>query len=978
MALKLTNYTQLMQHRIRKVLLICSSYDSFTLEEDGMLESQINSEYLELNLSDPPEFLRAHSATEARDILDSSLEIDLIITMLNIGEIDPFSFALEVKSSGQETPIVLLSHFSREISLRLDNCDMSGLDYVFCWLGNADLILAIIKLVEDKMNAENDIAGVGVQSILLVEDSIRFYSTYLPQIYKLVLNQSQEFLIEALNEQQKMLRRRARPKILFARTYDEAMNYYTRYRENILGVISDITFKIHGYEEDEVDAGIYLTEHIKKENNIIPIILQSSRLEMREKAHEMGVGFIHKYSKTLLMDLSTFIRKEFFFGALVFRDLEQEGVKYRVRTLADLQKSICDLDIDTLTYYSEQNHISKWLFARGLFSLARELRDINITQFNTPKEFRKSLVQTIKEYRNMLGQGVIAQFDAQSYNNYIWLSRMGSGSMGGKGRGLAFINKILEDNELYHKFENVRISIPRTVVIATDYFDEFITSNGLQYVINSDSEDVDILSEFVGSRLPEKLVEELKAYIRTIRYPIAVRSSSKLEDSYFQPFAGIYSTYMIPLTENEDQMLRILGKAIKSVYASVFFAASRSYLLATSNVISEEKMAIILQEICGTEDNGVFFPTISGVARSINYYPIENEKAEDGIANIAFGLGKMVVDGGQSLRFSPKHSKKIIQLSTTAMALSETQREFYALNLGAERFKTSVNDSINLDKIEINKALNMRNLRYVASTWDRDNDRISDSFMAKGRKLITFSNILKYDSFPLASILTSLLEIGRNEMKTEVELEFAVNMDTKRGENMIFNFLQIRPIVQQDEKNSLDWSKIETSEAIVYANSALGLGKIDNVHDIIYIKEDTFKSSLTEKIATEIEQHNRKLSAQGVYYVLIGPGRWGSSDPWLGVPVRWASISNARVIIESGLKDFRVDPSQGTHFFQNMTSLGVGYMTLNPHIGDGVYQIDKLNEIEAIYEGEYIRHIRLESPLNIFIDGKENKGVVTF
>lgn len=976
MALKITNYNDLMQKHIRKVLLICSSYDSFTLEEDGQLESQITSEYLELNLSQPPEFIRVNTAAEAQIVLKEDQSIDLIITMLNIGEIDPFSFALSVKAERHDIPIVLLSHFTREITIRLEKEDLSGVDYVFCWLGNADLILAIIKLIEDKMNALSDIAGVGVQAILLVEDSIRFYSTYLPLIYRLVLQQSQEFITEALNEQQQMLRRRARPKILFARTYEEAIDYYDKYSNNILGVISDVTFKMKETDLQEVDAGIELVQNIREHNPLMPIVLQSSRLNMRGKAQEIGAGFIHKYSKTLLMELSSFIQKEFSFGDLIFTNPESDEVIARVTSLADLQELVKDISIDVLVFHASQNHLSKWLFARGLFSLAEELRETNLGQFETVDEFRATIIQTIRDYRSLLGQGVIAQFNPETYNNYIWFARMGSGSLGGKARGLAFINNVLEQNELYHKFSNVRISIPRTVVIATDYFDEFISSNGLQYVINSDNDDVDVLSEFVGSRLPEKLVEELRSYIRTIKYPIAVRSSSKLEDSHFQPFAGIYSTYMIPRTQNEDQMLRLLGKAIKSVYASVFYSASRSYLLATSNVISEEKMAVILQEICGTEDQGVFFPTISGVARSINFYPIENEKAEDGIANIALGLGKMVVDGGQSLRFSPRHPKKVLQLSTTAMALSETQREFYALNLSADKFKTSPDDAVNLDKIEVGKATEFRNMRFVSSTWDRENDRISDSYITKGRKIITFSNILKYNSFPLAEILSTLLDLGRAEMKTNVELEFAVNMDVKRGENMIFNFLQIRPVVEELQSDRLNWDSVSTDDAIVYAQSALGLGAIKDVYDVIYVKEEAFSPAQTELIAAELDVFNKMMVDSQRNYVLIGPGRWGSSDPWLGIPIKWSNISQARVIVESGLKNFRVDPSQGTHFFQNLTSLGAGYMTLNPYIGDGAYDISQLDSVEAQNEGKYIRHIRYEKPLYIFIDGRSNKGII--
>ncbi len=976
MATEITNYSKLRPNRIRKILLICSSYDSFTLEEDGLLESQINNEYSGLNLSSPPEFVKVNSTLEAYKVINSGEKIDLIIMMFNASETDSFDFANDVKSLTPNLPIVLLSHFSREITLRLHGYDLKNIDYVFCWLGNADLILAIIKLIEDNMNIDVDCLEYGVQAILLVEDSIHFYSTYLPLIYRLIFKQSIVCMTDALNEQQQMSQRRARPRILFARTYNEAEHLYKKYRNNLLGVISDVTFKITDEEEEEEDAGIYLTELIQKDNPQLPIILQSSRHAIAEKAKDLEVGFIHKHSKTLTSELSEIIQKEFLFGKLVLQNPDKKSEIYEIDSLAQLQNMIEDINLEFLIHHTAQNKLSKWLFARGIFSLAKQIRDINYDQFDNLEDFRESLLQNISDYRILLGQDIIAEFNESNYNKYMRFSRIGGGSLGGKARGLAFISRLIHQNSLYDKYEDVRIGIPRTVVIATDYFDEFIAINGLQYVINSDISDDDILSEFVGSRLPEKLMFELKAYLKTITKPIVIRSSSKLEDSYYQPFAGVYSTYMIPCTDNKDQLLRMLGKAIKSVYASVYYAASRAYVTATSNVISEEKMAVILQEVCGSEDQHRFFPTMSGVGRSINFYPIEDEKPEDGIVNLAFGLGKIVVDGGQTLRFSPKHPKKILQLSNTIMTLSETQREFYALDLSPESFKTSTDDSVNLEKIKIATAESFRNTKYVTSTFDRMNNLISESSYAKGSKVATFSNILKYDQFPLAEILSSLLEIGRNEMKTEVEIEFAVDMDVPKGKNKKFKLLQIRPIVASADSERIDWNEMEKDKALVYAESALGLGSISGVTDLIYIKESVFNAALTEEMAEEIEAYNRKLNSENIYYVLIGPGRWGSTDPWLGIPVKWSAISNARVIVESGLENFRIEPSQGTHFFQNMTSLGVAYMTLNPYINDGIYDIEALNAHPSVYEGKYFIHIRFEKELYIFVDGRENKGII--
>ena len=975
--LSTTNYFDLMRKRIKKVMLICSSYDSYSLEEDGRLETQITREYLDLNLSDPPSFTRVSSAKEAYSLLEKDSNFDLIITMLNIGEINAFLFARHIKEELKyNIPIVLLSHFSREISLKLEKEDLSGLDYVFCWMGNADLILAIIKLLEDRMNAEDDINGVGVQAILLVEDSIRYYSTYLPIIYKLILYQSREFIKEALNEQQQMLRRRARPKILLARTYDEAANLYNRYANNILGVISDVSFKKDHLCQDCTQGGIDLCKLVKQNDPLMPFLLQSSHEDIRTKADELGVGFLHKYSKTLLLELSEYITKEFLFGDFVFRDAETGEEIARAGSLAELQHVIKEIDSKILLHHTSQNHLSKWMLARGLFSLGECLRKVKDSQFDSVTDLREFIVKAIRDYRSLLGQGVIARFNPETYNNYIWCARMGEGSLGGKARGLAFINNMLQEHKLYNKYENVRISIPRTVVIATDYFDEFIMENGLQYVINSDADDNDILSEFIGARLPEKLITELKAFIKHIKYPIAIRSSSKLEDSYYQPFAGIYSTYMIPHTENEDQMLRLLTKAIKSVYASVFFSASRSYILASSNVLAEEKMAVILQEVCGTKDQDYYFPTVSGVARSVNFYPIGDEKPEEGVANIAMGLGKLVVEGGKTLRFSPRYPKKILQLSSPEMVLRDTQKEIYALNLHPERFKMSTDDSINLDKIDISRISDFRNTRYVASTWDMDNQSITDSPLAKGRKVITFANILKYNAFPLADILSSLLEIGKQEMRSQIEIEFAVNMDVPPGKEMVFNFLQIRPIVEETQNKKLNWDEINKSDSIIYAESALGMGEINGLKDIIYIKEENFNPANTEKIAAELEIINTKMRESKTNYILIGPGRWGSSDPWLGIPVKWSNISEARVIVESGLPNLRVEPSQGTHFFQNLTSFGVGYITLNPYMEDGIYHIETLNARQAVEETEFIRHIKFDHPLFIFVDGKANKAII--
>ena len=972
------DYDSLMSCRVRRILLVCNSYDSYTLEEDGRLEAQITHEYSELNLSNPPSITRVESTIEALELIDRGEEFDVVITMYNVGDMDVYTFSRQMKQRSATTPVVLLTNFSKEIYRQIEEGDTSCIDHVFCWNNSTDLIIAIIKLLEDSMNAEHDILDMGVQAILLVEDSIRYYSTYLPAIYKLVLQQNGVSVRDALNEQQQILRKRARPKILMATNYDDAVALYERYKKNLLGVISDVGFVVHKSDkpsEEKLDAGIDLCNLIRKDNPSMPFLMQSSQESMREVAEKLGVGFVVKHSKTLIHELGEYIGREFGFGDFVLVDQETGEEIARAQDLYGLEKLLHALPDDVLHAVVSTTYLSKWLFSRGIFSLGNSLRAMTIADFDGDASIRQWLTDQIRDYRIRQGLGVVAKFSADTYNDAIWFSRLGNGSIGGKARGLAFMNHILQKYNLYNEWEKVRVMVPRTLVITTEYFDRFIIDNGLQYVVNADIPDSEILSEFVASSLPQDLIDALRVFIRHVRKPLAIRSSSKLEDSYFQPFAGIYSTYMIPHTENEDQELRLLSKAIKSVYASVYFASSRSYIAATANVISEEKMAIVIEEICGSEDRGYFFPTFSGVARSLNFYPIGYERADEGIAKVAFGLGKAVVDGEQVLRFSPKYPHNVLQTSTTELAMRETQQTMYALNLHPEKFKTSIDDAVNFEKINIADCGEFRNLRHVASTFDMQSMRLTDSPLAEGIKVVTFAHILKYDTFPLAEILNRLLEIGQREMKTCVEIEFAANLD-RGGRLSIFNVLQIRPIANAAAETSYDWSKVDTSQAIVYSESALGTGVVEGVTDVVYLRPETFDPAKTQIMAEQVTRLNSSMREQGRGYVLAGFGRWGSSNPWLGVPVKWSDISEAKVIVECGLDNFRIEPSQGTHFFQNMTSFGVGYITVNPYAGDGNLSFERLDAMPAVYETEFLRQVRFEQSLEICIDGVNNKGII--
>lgn len=969
-----------MVRRIRKILLICNNYDSFSLEEDGRFDEQIVREYSELNLSNPPSIRRVESTVEALGLIDAGESFDLVITMYNVGELDVFDFSEKFKSRTPSTPLVLLTSPAREIQKKVSEHDCSCIDYVFCWNSSTDLVIAIIKLIEDRMNADHDILEAGVRAILLVEDSVRYYSTYLPLLYKLVLQQNSEALRDALNESQQSLRKRSRPKILMAKCYDEAIGLYEKYKQCILGVISDVGFVVHKGDnatQEKRDAGIDLCIKIRKDNPTMPILMQSSQESMRTVAQRLGVGFVVKTSKTLTHELSEYIGREFGFGDFVVTDPDTGTELGRASNLYEFEKIISLIPDKTYMMISENNYLSKWLYARGLFSVGAILNPLHISSVENIPEIRKITIQTIHNYRIKQALGVVAKFNDQNFNDAIWFSRLGDGSMGGKARGLAFLNSILEKHQLYNKWEDVRVMVPKTLVITTDYFDRFIKENGLQYVINSDLSDTEILSEFVSSTLSPELMSSLRIFLRHTRNPLAVRSSSKLEDSYYQPFAGVYSTYMIPHTGNEDQQLRLLSKAIKSVYASVYFASSRGYIAATGNMLSEEKMGIVIQDICGREAGGYFYPTLSGVARSVNFYPLGYEKADQGVAKVAFGLGKAVVDGEQVLRFSPEYPKTVLQTSTPELTMNDTQKVMYALNLQPDKFVTSVDDSINLDRVDINDCTSFRGFDRVVSTWDYSNMRMVDSAAPEGPKFVTFAHILKYNSFPLAQILKELLKIAHDEMKCPVEIEFAADLDLGDDRPSVFNVLQIRPISADSCDADVDWTKVDDKGALLVADNALGTGWIKGVSDLVYLKMESFNVLKTNEMARQITELNSRMRQEGRNYALVGYGRWGSSIPSLGVPVKWGDISEAKVIVEACLENFRVDPSQGTHFFQNMTSFNVGYINVNPFTRRrDFFDTETLNAMPAVFETEFLRHVRFPHELQICIDGRQNRAMI--
>ena len=967
-----TSFANLMNKRIYNVLLIATKYDAFMLEDDGRVDEQIFNEYTSLSLRYPPRFTQVTTEEEAlAELKDRNFE--LIICMPNMDNRDIFAAATEIKIHYPNIPIVVLTPFSKEVSKRIANEDLSAIDYVFSWLGNAELLLAIIKLIEDKMNAPDDTASVGVQIILLVEDSVRFYSSALPHLYKFVLEQSQMFAKEALNDHQRTLRMRGRPKIKLARTYEEAVRIFNQYRDNMLGIISDMSFMHDGVKDPY--AGYKFGQYVRKTGLIIPFVLESSEASNKVYAKELGASFIDKNSKSYPQDLRKKIMQRFGFGDFVILNPQTKEEIMRIKDLKDLQKKVFQIPDDSLVYHLSRNHFSRFFYSRAMFPPAEVLKRVDVSDYKDMDEARKLIFDLIVQYRRMKNSGVVAVYQKERFDEYSNFARIGDGSLGGKGRGLAFIGAMVKR---YPKLEHdhFAVTIPKTVVICTDIFDEFMETNELYPVVLSEVDDETILKYFLRASLPARLIEDLMAFFDVVKSPIAVRSSSLLEDSHYQPFAGIYSTYMVPKLEDKYDMLRTLSDAIKAVYASVFYRDSKAYMTATSNLIDREKMAIVLQEVVGNRYNDRFYPTISGVARSLNFYPIGNEKAEDGIANIALGLGKYIVDGGQTLRFSPRHPHNILQMSTMDFALRETQTRFYALDLKNLADQFSVDDSFNLLRLNLKDADADGSLKFIVSTYDLYDQVIRDGYYPGGRKILSFVNVLQHEVFPLADTLDQILHVGQDEMGRPIEIEFAVNIDPQNPGFATFYLLQVRPIVDNKEVMEEDLTLVEQEDTILTSTSVLGHGIVTDVQDIIYVKTGAFCSSNNQSIAYDIEKMNRQFTGEEKNYVLVGPGRWGSSDSWLGIPVKWPHISNARVIVECGLENYRVDPSQGTHFFQNLTSFGVGYFTINPFKGDGWFDEGYLNSLPAVEETEYLRHVRFDKPVVIKMDGKKSLGVV--
>ncbi len=970
--LKDVTFVNLMMRRIYNVLIVANPYDAFMLEDDGRVEEKIYNEYVELGLRYPPTFTQVSTTEEAREVL-RTMHIDLVICMPGNADNDAFSVAHDIKAEFPHMHCIVLTPFSHGITKRMENEDLSIFDYVFCWLGNTNLILSIIKLIEDKMNLEHDINEGGVQMILLVEDSIRFYSSILPNLYNYILAQSKRFATEALNRHSATLRMRGRPKVVLARNYEEAMALYERYSDNMLGVISDVRFPIHGEKDSE--AGLKLMREIRQNDPYLPLILESSESENRAKAEAEGFRFVDKNSKKMSLDLRKILEEHFGFGDFIFRDPKTKAEIMRIHSLKELQDNIFKIPDDSMLYHISRNHMSRWLSARAIFPVSMFLKTVTWERLKDITAHREIIFDAIVQYRHMKNIGVVAVFDRMKFDAYSHFARIGEGSLGGKGRGLAFLDNIIKMHPEFNSLEGAKVQIPRTVVLCTDVFDQFMEQNNLYQIALSDASDDDILRHFLRAQLPDSLIADFFTFFEAVKSPIAIRSSSLLEDAHYQPFAGIYSTYMIPYLDDKYAMLEMLACAIKGVYASVYYRDSKAYMTATSNVIDQEKMAVILQEVVGKQYDGRYYPNISGVLRSLNYYPIGDERAEDGIASLALGLGKYIVDGGQTLRVSPYHPHQVLQTSELETALRETQTRFYALDTRHVGNDFKVDDGFNILNLKVKEAERDNSLNFIASTYDPYDQVIRDGLYEGGRKVISFAGVLQQNVFPLPELLQMSMRYGAEAMRRPVEIEFACNLNADRTGSLYL--LQIRPIVDQKQMLDEDLAAIPDADCLLRSHNSLGHGVTEDVTDVVYVKtDDRFSAADNPTIAREIEKLNKEYLDRGTNYVLVGPGRWGSSDSWLGIPVKWPHISAARVIVEVALKNYRVDPSQGTHFFQNLTSFGVGYFTIDENRNDGCFHKATLDAMPAVEETEHVRVVRFEKGLRIMMDGKKGEGVV--
>jgi hypothetical protein len=969
----LARFDSLMQYKIKDILLVSSLYDSFILEEDGQVTQLAVGEYAEFNLSWAPHIKRVSTGEEALRLLGAR-KFDLIIVFRRLGDIDIVSFANKARNIIHNIPVVLLAFDPRELEVMLDEDHRSVIDKAFLWSGETNILLAIVKYIEDKANVDFDTRLVGVRVIIIIEDSVRFYSAYLPLIYSEVMRQTQNLMHDGLNMAHRMLRMRARPKILMAETYEKAWELVEKYQKYLLGIISDIRFSRNGRLEDR--AGFALAKKAKEKIPDLPILLQSSNLENAERAARNDVTFLYKNSPTLLAELRTFIMNNFGFGDFIFKGPDGTEVA-RAIDFHDMEKCLAEVPDESLIYHGSRNHFSNWLMARTEFDLAARLRPRKVSEFKDTASLRSYLKSTFKSFRHEKQLGIVSDFSRKQFDLQSEFVRIGDGSLGGKGRGLAFINRLLRRYNVYDSFPGVRIKVPLSAVIGTSVYDEFMEKNNLLEFALADHPDREIASTFNEGKLPKEVTADLKAFLDAVKYPVAVRSSSLLEDSHYQPFAGIFDTHMLPNCHQSRKIrLERLESAIKHIYASVFFRKSKSYIEATGNRVEEEKMAVVIQRVVGSKRNGIFYPVLSGIARSYNFYSVGNIKPEEGVAYVALGLGRTIVEGENCLFFSPSNPGKLPQMSTDRDFLQNSQLEFYAIDMSNPYVFPSPGGETGLIRRRIEEAETDGTLAYVGSTYSTDNDRLYDGTSRPGIKIVTFAPILKSKIFPLDDIIRLLLHLGSSGMNSPIEIEFAAELSNNTNNPHEFGFLQIRPMAADTFLEDISVGQIDEDRLVCKSSQALSNGRINNIRDIVYVRPDTFDRSRTMEIAEQVGRFNQTFKENKKPYLLIGPGRWGTADRWLGIPASWDQISSARVIIEAAYGDFSVTPSFGTHFFQNLIAFQIGYLTVTKIDDNNFIDWHWLNSQQVTGQTEYIRHISPEKPLQVLIDGRNGRAAI--
>ena len=971
---RILDFQDLMPRRVSRVLLVSSPYDYFILAEDGQLTERVLSEFLDLGLRQTPDLIRVSTGAEALATASSEWRPDLVIATPYVGEMNAVDLTRQLRFTGLRTPVVLLAYDSRELSDFVARNDCREIERVFLWQGDVRILLAIVKYMEDKLNLAHDCGVAGVPLILVVEDNVRYYSSFLPMIYTELLRHSQALIAEGLNLSHKIMRMRARPKLVLASTFEEAWSTFTSYLDGVLGVISDVEFARDG--ESEGMAGVDLAMRIREAAPDVPIVLQSSRPENAALAARVGARFLLKGSPVLLNDLRRCMVDDFSFGDFVFRLPDGREVG-RARDLRQLEEQLEVVPAESIAYHGEHNHFSKWLRARTEFALAQLLRPRRISDYADLEALRRAVIQSIGDYRRELSVGVVADFDRRTFDGKGDFCRLGGGSLGGKARGLAFVRRLLAQPGLSGRFPGVRVTVPACVVIGTDVFDQWLDENNLRDFAIASTDDEKTRARMEQAPLPARVRRDLAVFLDRVHDPLAIRSSSLLEDSQYQPFTGVYETYMLPNNHPDAEVrLEQLTRAIKGVYASTFSQIAKAYLRATPYRLEEEKMAVILQRIVGANRGGRFYPDFAGVARSINFYPAPPIAPEDGIAAVALGLGRTVVDGGACLRFCPRLPHHLVQFSSVGDMLQNSQREFWALDLGAGRTEVDPHQEMRESSFGLDVAEADGTLAAVASTYSREDDAVFDGISRAGVRLVSFAPVLKHGVFPLPEIVDDLLRIGTEGMGAPVEIEFAVNLATAAGEPQEVGFLQMRPLALSREFEELELGDLQPADTICHCTCVLGNGRIEGLRDLVVVDSDRFDRSRSLEAAQEIAQLNADLVAERTPYILIGVGRWGSRDPWLGVPVRWEQISGARVIVEAGFKDLKVAPSQGTHFFQNLTSFQVGYFTVNPDVGEGFVDWSWLRAQPAVREGTFARRIRLAEPVELRMNGRRRQGII--